>query len=81
MFKQKQMISASGENLASAAAFIIDFIEDPAEREVELNKLRKLAIDHAKMEEDFDVKERTLKHVRAKLEVTHDLELNTVSLR
>ena len=81
MLKQKQMICATSENFASAASYIIDYIEDPKEREEELNKLRKLAIEHAKMEEDFDVKERTIKHVRAKLDVSHDLDVDLVSLK
>ena len=34
MEKQKQMIPAIGENFASSAAKIIDFIEDPEERDL-----------------------------------------------
>ena len=78
MEKQKQMITAIGENFASSAAKIIDFIEDPEEREVELNKLRELALEHAKLEEDFDVKKKTLVHVTQKLDQCSDLELEKV---
>ena len=42
-----------GKYFESAAEQICDFVEDPAERDAELNKLRELALEHAKMEEDF----------------------------
>merc|ERR1712062_769681 len=75
MEKQKQMITAIGDYFASSAEHICDFIEDPDEREVELNKLRELALEHAKLEEDFDVKKKTLVHVTQKLDQCSDLEL------
>ena len=78
MEKQKQMITAIGENFASSAAKIIDFIEDPEERESELNKLRELALEHAKLEEDFDVKKKTLLHVTQKLDQDQTTELEKV---
>ena len=78
MEKQKQMISAIGDYFASSAEHICDFIEDPDEREVELNKLRELALEHAKLEEDFDVKKKTLVHVTKKLGQCSDLELEKV---
>ena len=53
-------------------------VEDPAERDAELNKLRELALEHAKMEEDFDVKKKTVEHVTQKLNQVSDLEIEKV---
>ena len=78
MEKQKEMIDAMGKYFESAAEQICDFVEDPAERDAELNKLRELALEHAKMEEDFDVKKKTVEHVTQKLNQVSDLEIEKV---
>merc|ERR1711971_277104 len=63
MEKTKQLLESVAENYAVAAENICKYIEDPDEKKEQLNDLRKLTLEHAKLAHEFDLQEKAVLHV------------------
>ena len=66
------------ENYAVAAEKICKYIEDPEEKKEQLNDLRKLTMEHAKLAHEFDLQEKAVMHVTSQLKDIKDLEIEKV---
>ena len=75
MEKTKQLLESVAENYAVAAENICKYIEDPDEKKEQLNDLRKLTMEHAKLAHEFDLQEKAVLHVTSQLKEIKDLEI------
>ena len=75
MEKTKQLLESVAENYVVAAENICKYIEDPDEKKEQLNNLRKLTMEHAKLAHEFDLQEKAVLHVTSQLKEIKDLEI------
>ena len=75
MEKTKQLLESVTENYTKAAENICKYIEDPDEKKEQLNDLRKLTMEHAKLAHEFDLQEKAMLHVTSQLKEIKDLEI------
>ena len=78
MEKTKQLLESVAENYVVAAENICKYIEDPDEKKQQLNDLRELTMEHAKLAHDFDLQEKAVSHVTHQLKEIKDLEIEQV---
>ena len=78
MEKTKQLLESVAENYAEAAKNICKYIEDPDEKKEQLNDLRKLTMEHAKLAHEFHLQEMAVMHVTSQLKDIKDLEIEKV---
>ena len=75
MEKTKHLLESVAKNYSVAAENICKFIEDPDEKKEQLNDLRKLTMEHAKLAHEFDLQEKAMLHVTSQLKEIKDLEI------
>ena len=75
MEKTKLLLESVAGNYAVAAENICKYIEDPDEKKEQLNDLRKLTLEHAKLAHEFDLQEKAMLHVTSQLKEIKDLEI------
>ena len=78
MEKTKQLLESVAENYVVAAENICKYIEDPDEKNEQLNELRKLTMEHAKLAHEFDLQGKAVSHVTSQLKDIKDLEIEKV---
>ena len=75
MEKTKQLLESVAVNYVKAAENICKYIEDPDEKKEQLNDLRKLTMEHAKLAHEFDLQEKAVLRVTSQLKEIKDLEI------
>lgn len=78
MEKQRQMLTAIGENYESAAEKVCQFIVDPAERTKLLDDLKNLAVEHARLQNHFESQGKALTYVAQKLKESPNMDIEEV---
>ena len=76
--KQTQIMNSVAESYVETFDLVCQHISDEKEKNVMLQKLKAIALDHAKMEQEFDIKHKALRHVDKKLEQVSDLDIDKV---
>ncbi len=66
------------ETYVTSAELVCQHIKDPAKKANMLNQLKNTALEHAKMELEFDAKCKALEFVGKKLKQVPDLEIEKV---
>ena len=79
MEKTKLLLESVAGNYAVAAENICKYIEDPDEKKEQLNDLRKLTLEHAKLAHEFDLQGKAVSHVTSQLKDIKDLEIEKVN--
>ena len=72
-------MNSVAESYEDTFDLVCQHISDEKEKNVMLQKLKAIALDHAKMEQEFDIKHKALRHVDQKLEQVSDLDIDKVS--
>ena len=71
-------MNSVAESYVETFDLVCQHIADEKEKNVMLQKLKAIALDHAKMEQEFDIKHKALRHVDKKLEQVSDLDIDKV---
>ena len=75
MEKTKLLLESAAENYMVAAENICKYIEDPKERKKQLDDLRELTLEHAKLSLQLESKGKAIIHVTEQLKQIKDLEV------
>jgi len=75
MEKTKLLLESAAENYMVAAENICKYIEDPKERKKQLDDLRELTMEHAKLSLQLESKGKAIIHVTEQLKQIKDLEV------
>lgn len=69
-------MNSVAESYVETFDLVCQHIADEKEKNVMLQKLKAIALDHAKMEQEFDIKHKALRHVDKKLDQVSDLDID-----
>ena len=73
--KQKLILEEVAEKFGTTAEFVSKYISDAEEKKLLFSELNSMALEHAKLQKEFEIKSKALKMVTEKLNLAPDLQI------